>query len=141
MRTPDANVLVYALDRDAAHHQRAREWLEGSLSGTDTVGFSWSALLAVLRLTTHPAVFEQPLPVGAALEVIGGWLEPPVSVVLHPTERHPSVLGSLLASSGAAGNLVADAHLAAIAIEHGATLATFDGDFHRFAGLKLEFLG
>ena len=140
MRTPDANLLLYAIDPDSRHHRVAREWLEEALSGSDTVGFAWAVLLAVLRLTTNPAVFDPALEPDSALDLIDGWLERPGSVVLHPTDRHPQLLRSLLADSGAAGNLTSDAHLAAIAIEHGATLASFDGDLHRFAGLKLEFL-
>jgi len=141
VRSPDANLLLYAIDPSARHRDAARSWLEEALSGPETVGFAWSALLAVVRLSTNPAVFEPPLDVDTALDLVDGWLQPRGAAVLHPTERHPQVLRSLLSGAGAAGNLVSDAHLAAIAIEHGATLATFDGDFHRFGGLKLEFLG
>ena len=141
MRTPDANVLLYALDRGSRHHGRARAWLEDALSGAETVGFTWAVLLAVVRLTTNPAVFDPALQPEQALGLVDEWVEHPASTILHPTERHHRLLRELLAASGAAGNLTADAHLAAIAIEHGATLATFDADFHRFASLKLEYLG
>jgi toxin-antitoxin system PIN domain toxin len=141
VRTPDANLLLYAIDPDSRHHRVARGWLEASLSGAETTGFAWSVLLAVLRLTTNPAVFEPALAPEEALDLIDGWLEGPAGVVLHPTDRHAAILRELLAGSGAAGNLTSDAHLAAIAIEHGATLASFDADFHRFGGLRLEYLG
>ena len=141
MRAPDANLLIYAIDPSARHHAVARDWLEAVLSGPDTVGFTWSVLLAVVRLTTNPAIFDPPLEAEPALDLIDRWIEHPGSTVLQATERHPRILRSLLSEAGTAGNLTSDAHLAAIAIEHGATLATFDGDFHRFGGLKLEFLG
>ena len=141
MKTPDANLLLYAIDPGSRHHDRARDWLEQELSGADTVAFTWPVLLAVLRLTTNPAVFEPALEPGVALDLIDGWLEQPVSTIIDPAERHAAILRELVSASGAAGNLTSDAHLAAIAIAHGATLATFDADFHRFGGLKLEFLG
>ncbi len=141
MRTPDANLLLYAIDPSARQHAVAREWLERSLSGSETVGFTWIVLLAVLRLTTNPAVFEPALEPEAAVELVTGWLDSQATVVLEPTDRHLAVLGDLLSASGSAGNLTSDAHLATIAIEHGATLASFDADFHRFDDLKLEYLG
>lgn len=141
MKAPDANLLLYAIDPDSRQHRVARGWLEASLSGAETTGFAWSVLLAVLRLTANPAVFDPALAPAEALDLVDGWLEGPTGVVLHPTERHSAVLRELLTGSGAAGNLTSDAHLAAIAIEHGATLATFDADFHRFSGLRLEYLG
>jgi toxin-antitoxin system PIN domain toxin len=141
VKIPDANVLLSAIDESARHHGEAREWLETALSKDESVGFAWPVLLAVIRLTTNPAIFDPALTAEEALELVDGWLEQPSAVVVHPRERHAAILRELLLASGAAGNLTSDAHLAAIAIEHGATLASFDADFHRFAGLRFDFLG
>lgn len=140
MKSPDANVLLYAIDPSSPRHSSAREWLERALSGTEPIGFTWVVLLAVLRLSTNPALFDPPLGATTALDLIDDWLARPVATTIDPTERHAAVMRALLEPAGTAGNLTTDAHLAALAIEHGATLATFDGDFHRFTGLKLEHL-
>lgn len=136
MKLPDANVLIYALDSTSPRHEPARFWLEEVLSGGETVAFAWSVILAVLRLTTHPAVFAAPLSSGEAMDVVDGWLSQPVATVVHPTARHPALLRELLESVGTAGNLVPDAHLAALSIEHGAELCSSDADFSRFAGVR-----
>jgi len=136
VKLPDANVLLYAVDAGSPRHDRAREWVEAVLSGTETVAFAWSVLLAVLRLSTRPVVFEQPLAPEEALDLVDGWLARPNAVVVGPTARHAAVLRELLAPLGAAGNLVSDAHLAALAIEHGAELCSSDADFTRFSGVR-----
>ncbi len=140
MKVPDANVLLYAIDPSAAHHDGARKWLEASLSGGEPVGFAWISLLTVVRLTTSPAIYDKPLDPDGALDLVDGWLDAPPATLIEPTARHPELLRALLADAGTAGNLTSDAHLAALAIEHAATLASFDADFHRFSGLKLEYL-
>jgi toxin-antitoxin system PIN domain toxin len=132
----DANVLLYAVNRAAPNHDRARSWLDGALNGDASVGFSWVVLLAFLRLATHPSVFARPLAADQAVDVVRGWLAVPSAVVVHPGPRHAAVLGDLLAEAGTAGNLVNDAHLAALAIEHGAVISTFDADFGRFRGVR-----
>jgi toxin-antitoxin system PIN domain toxin len=136
VKLPDANVLLYAIDERAPRHDPARSWLEATLSATETVAFAWSVLLAVVRLSTRPAVFEHPLDADAALDIIDGWLTRPNVTVVHPTARHAAILRELLAPLGTAGNLVGDAHLAALAIEHGAELCSSDADFSRFSGLR-----
>ena len=136
MKLPDANVLIYAIDESAPRHEPARAWLEATLSATETVAFAWSVLLAVVRLSTKPAVFERPRDVGEALDIVGCWLARPNVTVVHPTGRHAAILRELLAPLGTAGNLVGDAHLAALAIEHGAELCSSDADFSRFSGLR-----
>lgn len=136
MKLPDANVLLYAVDERAPRHDRARDWLERTLSGAETVAFAWTVLLAVVRLSTRPAVFEQPLGPDEAIDLVDGWLARPNSTVIHPTARHAAVLRELLAPLGTAGNLVGDAHLAALAIEHGAELCSSDADFSRFSGVR-----
>jgi len=136
VKLPDTNVLVYAVDERSSHHKPAREWLEGMLSGSETLALAWNALVGFLRVATHPAVAEEPRSSDAVLDIVEGWLAQPPSVIVHPTDRHPAVLRDLLAPLGTAGNLVPDAHLAALAIEHGAELVSFDNDFSRFPGLR-----
>lgn len=136
MNVVDANVLIYAVNEDAPNHSTARDWLDRALGGHEPVGFAWSALLAFLRLTTHPGFFGRPLTVDEATAVIEGWLARPAALVVGPSPRHLSILRGLLAGRGAGGNAVGDAHLAALALEHGATVVSFDADFDRFAGLR-----
>jgi hypothetical protein len=136
VRLVDANLLLYATDERSPRHAAARAWLERMLSARDPVAFDWSVLLAFLRLSTSPRIFERPLPPERAFGMIEAWLAQPCSVVLHPGERHAALVRRLLAPLGTAGNLVSDAHLAALAIEHGAELNSCDTDFARFAGLR-----
>ena len=136
MKLIDANLLLYAVNADAPLHAPARDWLNAVLSGTETVALTWSVLLAFLRLSTRAVVFSSPLSPEEAFEVIEAWLGQPCVTVVHPTERHAVVLRDLILGAGTAGNLTTDAHLAAIAIEHGAELCSCDNDFARFAGLR-----
>lgn len=138
MRLLDANVLLYAVNEAAPLHERGRAWLDDALRGSEPVAFAWTALLAFLRLATHPSVFARPLTPAQASDVVRAWLAQPTAIVLEPTHRHADILAGLLAEAGTAGNLVGDAHLAALAIEHRATIVTFDADFGRFAGIQLE---
>lgn len=136
MKLPDANLLIYAADHSSPEHLPAKRWLEGELSGTDTFAFTWAVLLAFIRLTTNPRVFELPFTAAEALDVVDGWLALPSVTVIGPTPRHPAVLRELLEPLGTAGNLTTDAHLAAVAIEHGGLLCSADRDFGRFSGLR-----
>ena len=138
MKLVDANVLLYAVNEASVHHRPARRWLDATISGGETVGFSWIVVLAFLRLATHRAIFPRPLSVDAALATVRAWLEQPSVVVVEPTPRHVDLLAGLLVESGSAGNLVNDAHLATLAVEHDAVLVSYDTDFSRFAGLRLE---
>jgi uncharacterized protein len=138
MKVVDANVLLYAVNEDATKHQESREWLDAALSGAATVGFSWIVLLAFVRLSTKAGVFPRPLTLAAALGVVEAWLAQPAAVVVEPTVSHASVLAELLQAVGVGGNLVNDAHLAALAIEHHGLVVSFDRDFDRFAGVKRE---
>ena len=133
----DANILLYAVNRDDPNHPSARRWLERRLNGSEPVAFAWVVLLAFLRIATHPQVFPAPLSAAQATRVVEEWLSQPAAVVLAPTARHLGLLSGLLAESGTGGNLVTDAHLAALALEHGAGIASFDRDFLRFAGIEL----
>lgn len=141
MQLVDANVLLHAVNRASPRHRQARAWLDEALTKGEAVGFTWLVLLAFLRLATHPAIFPRPLGTEEALDVVRGWLAQPSAVLVEPTHRHLDVLASLLLDSGTAGNLVSDAHLAAIAVEHAATLVSFDADFGRFRGLRWRMPG
>jgi uncharacterized protein len=132
----DVNLLIYATNRDAADHRSARKWLEATLSGDEPVGLPWLVLLAFLRITTHPHIVGAPLSFAQAAGVVDDWLSQPVVRILPPSDRHWGILKALLEPFGTAGNLASDAHLAAIAIEHGATLCSADRDFGRFPNLK-----
>jgi uncharacterized protein len=132
----DANVLVYAVDSDSHHHRAARRWLEAALSGSAPVGFAWVVLLAFLRLTTRPGILRKPLPPERALAFVDEWLAQPNARTVVPGEGHWAVLRSLLRSTGTAGNLTSDAHLAALALEHGAAVCSTDRDFERFPGIE-----
>ena len=132
----DANLLIYAVNEDAPLHRKAKSWLETTLSGTETVGLSWSVILAFLRLTTRAGIFRMPLTVESALDLVDAWLSQPSVVAVEPTARHLRTLRDLLLPVGAGGNLTSDAHLAALAIEHGAELCSCDSDFVRFSRLR-----
>lgn len=136
MKLCDANLLLYAYDSSSPKHARARDWLETGLSGAETFAFAWVVLLAFLRLSTNPRVFVEPLGTIEALDLIDGWLAVPSCTIVDPTQRHTAVLRDLLEPLGTAANLTTDAHLAALAIEHGAELCSCDADFSRFAGLR-----
>ena len=135
MILPDANLLLYSVNSNAPQHRRAKEWLQQIFSGSETIGLSWMSLLAFLRVSTNP-VFPQPLPVERAFDQIEHWLGQPAAAIVEPGPRHARILRELLAPLGTAGNLTSDAHLAALAIEHGAQLCSADSDFARFPGLK-----
>lgn len=132
----DANLLIYAHVRSFAQHARARDWLDARLSGNGRVGLPWQSLLGFLRIVTNPRVFQRPATMGQAWSQVSRWLDCDVAWVPQPTERHREVLAGLLSLSGVTANLVPDAHLAALAIEHGLTLCSTDGDFARFTSLS-----
>jgi toxin-antitoxin system PIN domain toxin len=128
----DANVLLYAVNTDARHHRRSRRWLDQALSGGETVAFAWIALLAFVRLSTKAGLFPSPLSADQALDRVDAWLAAPAAVVVHPTADHGRIVRRLLRDVGVGGNLVNDAHLAALAIEHRRRVVSFDNDFARF---------
>jgi uncharacterized protein len=136
MHVVDANVLLYAVNRTSERHQAARRWLDEALNGAETVGFAWVVVLAFVRLATHRAVFANPLSPDEALSVVRRWLAQPSATIVEATPRHLDVLSALLVSSGTAGNLVTDAHVASLAIEHGGQVVSFDTDFARFHELR-----
>ena len=132
----DANLLIYAVDADSAHHRQARRWLETTLSGTTVVGLPWIVILAFLRITTRAGLLRRPLTPEAAIAYVDGWLNQPYVEAIAPGPGHWLVLRSLLRAAGTAGNLTSDAHLAAMAIERGYSVCSTDNDFRRFQGLE-----
>jgi len=134
----DANVLLYAVNEEATHHPSAVAWLDGALSGAATVGFAWVPVLAFLRLSTKVGLFPSPLSVDESLERVEAWLSQPTAVIVEPTPAHARIMAELLRSSGSGGNLVNDAHLAALAIEHRSEIVSYDNDFSRFAQVVWE---
>ena len=132
----DVNLLIYAINEDAPLHRKAKSWLESTVSGTETVALPWIVLLAFLRLTTRIGLFRTPLRVDRAFDLVEAWLDQPVVKTIEPTAKHPRILRDLVMPLGTAGNLTSDAHLAALAIEHGAELCSADTDFARFPGLR-----
>lgn len=136
MKVLDLNLLLYAINADSAHHAPAKAWLEETLSGDEVVALPWVVLLGFLRLATRARVFPEPLSVAQAIQVVDGWLSRTSVEVLHPGDEHWRMLRELLEETGTAGNLTTDAHLAALAIEHGAALHSTDTDFARFRHLR-----
>jgi hypothetical protein len=132
----DANILTYSHVQSFAQHKSARGWLDQQLGGSTRVGLPWVSLLAFLRLVTNSRVFERPEPMADAWQQVRAWLGCEVAWTPQPTERHADLLEDLLALPGVHGNLTPDAHLAALALEHGLTLCSTDGDFARFPALR-----
>jgi toxin-antitoxin system PIN domain toxin len=134
----DANLLLYAYDRSSPQHQGAKRWLQETLGGDESVRLALVTLLAFLRIGTSPAVFRRPLRAREAIGIVTSWLELPSVGVAEPTDGHWPLVETLARRGQARGALMMDAHLAALAIEHGATLCTTDRDFARFPRLKLR---
>lgn len=134
----DANLLVYAHVASMPQHRAARAWLDGRLNSGEIVGLPWASLLAFARLVTNPRIFERALPMAQAWKQIESWLDCRVVRVPVPTERHREVLAPLIRAVAGRSNLVPDAHLAALAIEHGLVLCSTDSDFARFQGLRWD---
>jgi uncharacterized protein len=138
MRIVDANVLLYAVNSASEHHSACRRWLDGALSGADTVGLAWVPLLAFVRLATKQGLFPAPLAPGDAMRQVGDWSSAAGSVMVGPTPRHADILSRLLGQVGTGGNLVNDAHLAALAVEHRAGIVSYDSEFSRFEGIRWD---
>jgi uncharacterized protein len=132
----DANLLLYAYHARAPQHEKSREWLEAVLSGPDLVRFAWLTLWAFLRIATNPRVFDRPLSTSEAEAAISSWLAQPAAGILEPGERHWDILRELVREGQTTGPLVMDAVLAAIAIEHGATVCTTGRDFAGVSTLR-----
>jgi hypothetical protein len=134
----DANLLLYAYDSSSPRHDRARRWFETLMNGEPDIRFGLGTLLAFLRLSTDPRVFERPLGAAEAVGIVESWLARPNVSIAHTSDRHWTGLAELSETAKARGPLMMDAHLAALTMEHGARLATTDRDFTRFPGLRFE---
>lgn len=132
----DANLLLYAEDSLSDRHEASRSWWDEQLSGADPVCLCWPVLKAFVRIGTNPRLHQRPLTLKEACERVQSWLEQPSVRLIHPTEHHWSLLQMMLHEGHAVGNLVSDAHLAALAVEHNCTLQSTDTDFARFPKLK-----
>jgi toxin-antitoxin system PIN domain toxin len=132
----DANILLYAEDQLSSRHAAARAWWDAELSGNSPVCLCWTVLGAFIRIGTNPRVFEHPLSLDQALARIQSWMDQPCTRIISPTERHWTVFQKLLRDGQAVANLVTDAHLAALAVEHGCELISTDSDFSRFPGVR-----
>jgi toxin-antitoxin system PIN domain toxin len=132
----DANLLLYARISSFAEHQRAHKWLDEQLNGPTPVGLPWPSLTAFLRIAINPRVFSRPLSIAAAWKQVEEWLACTPVWIPTPTDTHARLLGKLLSGTSITPNLIGDAHLAALAIEHGLTLCSADGDFARFDTLR-----
>ena len=135
MTLVDANVLLYAYDSSSPRHRAARTWWEERLSGSEPVGLAWATLVAFVRIGTHVRVFDRPMTTDEACGIVESWLERPNVSVVEPGARQWELFRRLVVDSQACGNLVTDAHLASLAIEHGLVLMSTDRDFARFSGL------
>lgn len=138
MIIPDVNLLVYAYNRGAPGHERARSWLQSVLNGSEPVGFAWAAIMGFVRLLSNPAVVVDPVRPEALLEVAHSWLRLAPCRLVGPGAAHAELMARLFRESGAGYRMVTDIHLAALAMEHKATLCSNDVDFARFRGLRLK---
>ena len=136
MIVPDLNLLIYAVNEEAPHHDVARRWWEECMNGEDPVGLPWVILLGFLRLTTSARVFSSPMKPADSWAILESWLEWPITSIINPGPKHAQILKTLVVEHGTGGNLTTDAHLAALCLEHNAVLHTADNDFGRFASLK-----
>jgi uncharacterized protein len=136
MILPDANLLLYAYDSLSEHHAPARSWWETQLSGADPVCLSWPVINAFIRIGTNPRSYPRPMTLGESLQNVQSWLDQPCVKIIQPAEQHWTIFQQVLRTGSATANLVTDAHLAALAIEHNCVLYSTDRDFARFKGLK-----
>ncbi|MDQ3938590.1 MAG: PIN domain-containing protein [Chloroflexota bacterium] len=132
----DANLLLFAVDTDSIHHEQAASWLSGRLNGDRRVGLPWESLGAFVRIATHPRASQHPLRPADAWRFVDEWLAVATVWVPVPTDQHASVLGGLIEAYQLSGNLIPDAHLAALAIEHGLEICSADTDFARFREIR-----
>jgi uncharacterized protein len=134
----DANLLLHAYNASSPQHAQARQWLEQTFVGDDPIRIAWTVLLAFIRISTNPRAFVEPLTARDAVTIVSDWLKQPGVAALEPGDRHWEILSGLLIDAQVQGPLVMDAHLAALAIENGATLCSTDQDFRRFPTLKFR---
>ena len=140
MKLPDTNVLVNSVNEFSPFRNQAAKWLEKAFDSEAGVGFAWLALVGFVRVSTQRGILRTPLTPANASGLMDSWLLHPRARIVHPTDRHGDILAKLLLVAGTAGNLTNDAHLAALSIEHNATMGSFDKDFTKFPGIKLDLL-
>lgn len=138
MKVVDLNVLLYVVNENAPHHQALLSWWESAVNGDESIGLPWVVLLGFLRIATNPKIFPNPLAPATAISKIDAWLSLGNTYLVTEKEEHWEILRTLVADAGTAGNLTTDAHLASLAISHGAVLVSCDRDFARFRGLRWE---
>lgn len=137
MTLVDANLLLYAVNTDAPENERVSMWLEEAFSGRHgSVGITWLTLVAFVRIGTHPKAMSRPLTLDEALEQVAEWLALPDVLVIEPGPDHLRHFEAACRSASAKGNLITDAHLAAVALELDCELASCDADFAKFPGLR-----
>lgn len=130
----DTNILVYAHIPDFPQHHKVGKWLESTLSdGGDSIGLVWQAISGFLRIITNPRIFDEPRPMDFARACIDDLLSHPLVHQVHTTEKHWKIYSKLVTELNIIGDVVTDAHIAAIAVEHKAAVATTDKDFRRFS--------
>ena len=132
----DANVLLYAIDVTSPHHARCSDWMRSTFAGQRRIALPWQTIGAFLRIATHPRVFARPLRPDDAWSIVRGWLAAPMCWVPTATEQTVNILGKLIGEQDVRGNLVTDAQLAALAIEHGVAVVSTDTDFARFRSVS-----
>jgi len=132
----DVNLLISATANHAPNHLQARTWLNALLQGDQEIGLPWAVLVGFVRIATNPRALTNPFTLDDALRQVGEWLALPGVRVLHPTPSHERHFAEMCRASQATGNLVTDAHLAALAVEHDCVLASIDADFARLPGLR-----
>lgn len=138
MILPDVNLLLYVHNRSAQQHDAAVRWLRAVLAAPEPLALTWTTILGFLRMSTNPKVYPNPMTVGEAIAAVNELLAHPAVALVHMGERHWDILTRLIVSGSVSGPAITDAHLAALAIEHGATLCTTDRDFARFLGLRWQ---
>ena len=132
----DANLLIYAVNSDSPHHDKAKSWLEEILSGNDELGLAWIVILAFIRITTRPGILSRPLTPERAIAYVDEWLEQPYVNLVNGDENQWQIFRNLQLQVGTAGNLTSDTMLASLALELGAVIYSADHDFKRFSGVK-----
>lgn len=138
MKIIDTNVLLYVVNPRAVQHAAVAQWWSAATNGDEPIGLAWVTLLGFVRMATNPRAFSRPLTVGQALDQVSEWIGLSTARIVHESPDHWKLLAQLLATVGTAGNLTTDAHLAALAISHGATLVSCDSDFLRFRQVRFE---
>jgi uncharacterized protein len=134
----DANILLYAENSGSPLNRKALQWWSSALSGNEAVCLCWEVINAFIRIGTNPRVFNNPLSTSEALDRVSSWINQPCARIIHPTTKHWEIFTDMLISGQASANLVSDAHLAALAIEHNCTLYSTDKDFRKFPKIKYK---